>query len=211
MTQVWAMELPAKQKLILLALADCANDEGLAWPSIATIARKCGCDERTVQRNLRDLETAGKIARQEVPGKGCKYRFKGATNRHPRQNDGATNRPKTPGKLPPKPSGTVTDLSNDKSKRAPVRKPDGLDQLIWDDWRRVRKKPVTATVMAALEREAAKLGWTVPQAITHAAESSWQGFKASWVEKDQGNGNRTSGNSNANAARLALEKLGLAN
>lgn len=120
MSRVWEMDLPAKDKLILLALADCANDEGTAWPSVATLARKCGCDQRTIQRNLRDLEKVGAFRREEVPGKGCKYHFTPLTNRHPRQNDGATKTPKTPGKLPPKPSRTI-GLSNDKPREARLR------------------------------------------------------------------------------------------
>ena len=80
MTAVWDMDLPAKQKLVALALADCANDEGEAWPSIATLARKCGCDRRTVQRNLREIEKLGFLTRKEVPNKGCKYFFGGRQN-----------------------------------------------------------------------------------------------------------------------------------
>ncbi len=36
MTAVWNLDLPDSEKLALLALADCANDEGLCWPSMAT-------------------------------------------------------------------------------------------------------------------------------------------------------------------------------
>lgn len=107
MSAVWEMDLPAKSKLVLLALADCANDEGLAWPSIATIARKCGCDQRTVQRNLRDLESAGLIAREEVTGKGCRYRFSPRQIATPGKMSPVTKTTRTPGKLPPKPSRTV--------------------------------------------------------------------------------------------------------
>lgn len=66
-------------------------------------------------------------------------------------------------------------------------KPDGLDQSVWDDWRRIRKKPVTPTSLKRIETEAAKIGWTLAQAITEASESGWQGFKADWV-KEQNNG-----------------------
>jgi hypothetical protein len=38
------------EKLVLLALADCANDEGRCWPSASTLARKTGEGERTVRR-----------------------------------------------------------------------------------------------------------------------------------------------------------------
>jgi hypothetical protein len=101
------MDLPAKDKLVLLALADCANDEGLAWPSIATLARKCGCDERTIQRNLRVLEAKGIFRREEIKGKGCRYIFDPRQIATPGKSSPVTKTTKTPGKLPPKPSRTV--------------------------------------------------------------------------------------------------------
>jgi len=122
MTKVWAMDLPAKDKLILLALADCANDEGEAWPSIATLARKCGSDPRTIQRNLRGLEAAGFIRREEVVGKGNRYFFgerRTPGKSPPRRSAPPAKSTKTPGKSPPKPSRTVIrDLADAKSKRA---------------------------------------------------------------------------------------------
>lgn len=41
--------------LVHLALADFANDEGLCWPSIATLAKKSRCGERLVQRQIADM------------------------------------------------------------------------------------------------------------------------------------------------------------
>ena len=41
--------------LVLLALADIANDDGECWPSIAHLARKCRIDERTTQRRAEGL------------------------------------------------------------------------------------------------------------------------------------------------------------
>jgi DNA-binding Lrp family transcriptional regulator len=215
MSKVWDMDLPAKDKLVLLALADCANDDGLAWPSIATLARKCGCDARTVQRNLRRLEAAGHISREEVIGKGCKYRF---TPRQiatpdkspPRQNDGATKTTRTPGKLPPKPSRTVNDLPNGKSKtRVQCAKPDEVSEAIWRDFTRQRKKPVTETALKGLKREADKAGWTLEAAIEEATMRGWEGFKADWV-KGASNDNRnrnSTGGSTRNAAQEALARL----
>lgn len=50
-------------KLVLLAIADCANDEGgNAWPSMATIALKCGLEsERSAQRHVRSLVEMGEL------------------------------------------------------------------------------------------------------------------------------------------------------
>lgn len=51
---VWGLRLPPALKLILMALADEANDDGLCWPSVRTIARKACVSERTVRRALQD-------------------------------------------------------------------------------------------------------------------------------------------------------------
>lgn len=60
----WAQSrLQPSHKLVLMALADIADDSGVAWPSIRTLAAKCCIDTRTVQRILRSLETAGYVTR----------------------------------------------------------------------------------------------------------------------------------------------------
>lgn len=73
MTRVWDMELPDSDKIVLLALADCANDEGHCWPSVASLVRKCTKSERTIQASIKRLVDEGLLLRREVPGKGCNY------------------------------------------------------------------------------------------------------------------------------------------
>lgn len=79
MAEVWDLPLSSTEKLVLLALADCANDEGDCWPSIATLGRKASVGERSVQRSIQALKEAGHLTRIEVTGRGCRYRI------HPRQ------------------------------------------------------------------------------------------------------------------------------
>ncbi len=59
MAAVWALDLPANEKLVLLAHADHANDEGIAYPSRRRIAWKTGYTEKSVQRITRRLRDAG--------------------------------------------------------------------------------------------------------------------------------------------------------
>jgi hypothetical protein len=73
MTQAWAADLPAGDKLVLLALADCANDEGHCWPGLASLCTKTGRCKRSLQESLRVLDDAGHIDRVENPGKGMNY------------------------------------------------------------------------------------------------------------------------------------------
>ena len=81
MTQVWEITLPDSEKIALLALADCANDEGGCWPSMATLARKCSKGERTLQKAIKSLCDKGPLRRDERRGKGVYYTV------HPRSDD----------------------------------------------------------------------------------------------------------------------------
>lgn len=49
-------------RLVLLAIADRASDEGMdAWPSIGTLAKKTRLHVRTVQRCIRNVEALGEL------------------------------------------------------------------------------------------------------------------------------------------------------
>lgn len=75
MTRAWEIELPHSQKLVLLSLADNANDRGDCWPSITTIAEKCCMHRSTVMRMLNELEIKGQITRSIEPGMTNGYRI----------------------------------------------------------------------------------------------------------------------------------------
>lgn len=47
--------------LMLLAIADFADDDGFAWPSVTTLAKKARMSERNARYVLRSLEQAGEI------------------------------------------------------------------------------------------------------------------------------------------------------
>lgn len=55
--------------LVLLAMADFANDEGLCWPSVATLAKKARLSDRQAQRALRELESDGEVALVKAGGR----------------------------------------------------------------------------------------------------------------------------------------------
>jgi hypothetical protein len=62
MGEVWDLELPHAERLVLLALADHADHQGAgARPSVPLLAWKTGYSERQVQRVLDKLEAAGLI------------------------------------------------------------------------------------------------------------------------------------------------------
>jgi Helix-turn-helix domain len=108
MAAIWELPMLPTDKLVMLALADCANDEGWCWPSIATVAAKSGVCERSVQRAIRRAEETKLIARRdEVLGKGCKYLLDPRHTVTPDTASPATHSRKTPDTQSPKPLGTV--------------------------------------------------------------------------------------------------------
>jgi len=73
---------------VYAALATHANGHGRCWPKVATIAATAGLSERWTQHMLRDLESAGLVARVDhLAGGHCStgYRLPGLTQTvHPR-------------------------------------------------------------------------------------------------------------------------------
>lgn len=56
MNWAWKQKLRPTPKLILMSLADAADDFGVCWPSVPTVATKCCVSTRTVRRVMKKLE-----------------------------------------------------------------------------------------------------------------------------------------------------------
>lgn len=61
-------EWPSGQRLVALALADRVNENGTAWPKLATLAAMTGLSPRNISRHLAALEEQGWIARETRTG-----------------------------------------------------------------------------------------------------------------------------------------------
>jgi len=64
MNWAWQQALKPVPKLVLMALADAADDQGICWPSVATLASKVGVSTRTVRRVMHEL-ISGKLLAAE--------------------------------------------------------------------------------------------------------------------------------------------------
>lgn len=63
MSQVWDLQTESlTQKLVLLALADNANDQGFCWPSISHLATKCQMSEQGVRNQIKLITALGWIS-----------------------------------------------------------------------------------------------------------------------------------------------------
>ncbi|MFN4114954.1 MAG: helix-turn-helix domain-containing protein [Inhella sp.] len=59
MDMVWPLRLDPSSKAVLVSLADQANDAGVCWPSVGSIAERTCLAERTVQAAVKRLEDMG--------------------------------------------------------------------------------------------------------------------------------------------------------
>lgn len=68
----WGQVLPPAPKLVLMSLADNADEEGYCWPRVKSVAKRCNVSERTVQRTLRVFEASDllKVTRRFRPESG---------------------------------------------------------------------------------------------------------------------------------------------
>lgn len=68
MSAVFESDLPATDRMVMLSLADHANDDGLCYPSIGRLTRRTGLGERTIQEAIRRLEKSGLLDVQKNGG-----------------------------------------------------------------------------------------------------------------------------------------------
>jgi hypothetical protein len=69
----WEQPCPATQKLVLVALADHADNQGSCYPSIGRVAVRCGLSRRAVQKAIRGLATTSLLTIQEHSGSRHTY------------------------------------------------------------------------------------------------------------------------------------------
>ena len=84
MNWAWQQQLPPTPKLILMALCDAANETGVCWPSVSTVAIKCCVSVRTVRRVMQKLVKRGLMISEQ------RYRKDGScsSNRYRLQLEG---------------------------------------------------------------------------------------------------------------------------
>lgn len=96
MSLVWEMDLPTSEKMVLLVIADHADDQGEnAWPAVATIARKASLSDRQTQRMIKQLTNLGLISVEKQAGGRREMRDDRRPNRYTLHLNGVT--PTSPG------------------------------------------------------------------------------------------------------------------
>ena len=228
MTAVWGLKLPDSEKIVLLALADCANDEGVCWPSVASLVKKCSKSDRTIQAAVKALAAAGHLTRDERPGKGVLYTI------HPAPEGTAGREDCGAKRLPPETAARTPEAASDKPSRTPkpsseaspptrtrarwpktMPPPEGVSAEQWAgfiDHRKAKRAPLTPRAYDLLVKKLAKHAavWPPGWVIDLIVERSWTAFEEAWVRRvwEETNDRRDhSGGRSGWAARPGAEGL----
>lgn len=63
MTETWSLDINPTSKLVLLSLADHVNEDGICWPSLKLLSKKCGLTYRSVVSHIKNLCDIGVITK----------------------------------------------------------------------------------------------------------------------------------------------------
>lgn len=197
------------EKLVLLAIADHANDEGMAYPSMAGIAAKCSLTERGARGIIRRLEASNWLLTKVGGGRGGKSVYHVLTAENRNEKPGMTNpecetrnvttvnperddnKPGT--SVPPNHQGTIKEPSNSNDARVcdilcEVAGRKAAESFV--AYRRKSKhKAMTVTAAERLAKKLHKLsqqGYDPDDALGMAEESGWASVEIEWYLNRKG-------------------------
>jgi hypothetical protein len=183
-------EVPATQKLVLLALCDNANDQGQCFPSVALLERKCSLSDRAVQNAIAWLEEQGYLSRTFRTGRATLYVITPERGSPPNDVHPRTTFTPPPNVVHPTPEPrspiTIKEPSKNRKKISAIERPDEVTEQTWNDYLQLRKQKradLTLTALDALKREARKAGWSLEAVLRECIVRGWTGFKAEWIDK----------------------------
>ncbi len=211
----WQQKVTATQKLVLLSLADRADENHNCYPSTARLCDDTGLYRETIFEAIKQLEQLKLLSVTRQLGKGNKFTLLGVSNRHETSSEKPTSRKKhTSSEMPTPTSSDLpttqsvnadtyqsvnadTESTNESINNLPIESKTKKQNFFADvnpqivsDYLAVRKAkkapPVSKTVFDGLCREANKAGCTIEQALVTCIERNWVGFRAEWVEQKQG-------------------------
>lgn len=74
MSACWPLQgMSPAQKAVLISLADQANDQGVCWPAVDSIATRCCLSKRAVQQAIKWLRSVGIVSVEERQGRSTMY------------------------------------------------------------------------------------------------------------------------------------------
>jgi len=161
--------------------------QGSLATGLISLAEKTGLSIQQVRTALNKLKSTNEITIKTT----TKFSIISITNWNNYQDDNRhSNKPITnEQQTSNKPITTIKEdnkLRSKEDKNSVIRPADVSDQ-VWSDFiahRKSKKGTVTETVINRYRNEAAKIKWTLEQAIIESCAQNWQGFKAEWVKNN---------------------------
>ncbi|HHF5459951.1 TPA: helix-turn-helix domain-containing protein [Haemophilus influenzae] len=180
---------PAR-KLVLLKLADNANDDGICFPSYQYIADKCEMTRRSAINHIEYLIKMGLVSKKERKNKDGSisnlyflhleqgsenFALGGSENISPRTSHSLepVNEPKK---------------TTQKSEAEMLLEQFGITGQLAKDFiahRKAKKGVINQTQLNRLQKQADKAGISICEAVEICIERNWQGFNASWDWRDE--------------------------
>lgn len=194
---------PAR-KLVLLKLADNANDDGICFPSYQYIADKCEMSKRSAISHIDDLIKMGfvtKKARKNKDGSSANLYLLHLEQGSEKSALGGENislgsenfalggseksAPITSHSLEPvnEPKKTTQ-----KSESEMLLEQFGITGQLAKDFiahRKAKKGVINQTQLNRLQKQADKAGISICEVVEICIERNWQGFNASWDWRDE--------------------------
>ena len=180
---------PAR-KLVLLKLADNANDDGICFPSYQYIADKCEMTRRSAINHIEYLIKMGLVSKKERKNKDGSisnlyflhleqgsenFALGGSENISP-----ITSHSLEPVNEPKK--------TTQKSEAEMLLEQFGITGQLAKDFiahRKAKKGVINQTQLNRLQKQADKAGISICEAVEICIERNWQGFNASWDWRDE--------------------------
>ena len=194
---------PAR-KLVLLKLADNANDDGICFPSYQYIADKCEMTRRSAISHIEYLIKMGLVSKKERKNKdgsisnlyflhleqGSENFALGSENISLGSENfalgGSENiSPRTSHSLEPvnEPKKTTQ-----KSESEMLLERFGITGQLAKDFiahRKTKRGAISETQLSRLQKQADKAGISICEVVEICIERNWQGFNASWDWRDE--------------------------
>ena len=194
---------PAR-KLVLLKLADNANDDGICFPSYQYIADKCEMTRRSAINHIEYLIKMGLVSKKERKNKdgsisnlyflhleqGSENFALGSENISLGSENfalgGSENiSPRTSHSLEPvnEPKKTTQ-----KSESEMLLERFGITGQLAKDFiahRKTKRGAISETQLSRLQKQADKAGISICEVVEICIERNWQGFNASWDWRDE--------------------------
>ena len=193
------------RKLVLVKLADNANDQGMCFPSYQYIADVCEISKRSAINHIDALIEMGLVSKKERKNKDGS-----SSNIYFLHLDKGSEIPAPPsagdslgsaGDAPPPSAGdspitshsinqsinhTTLAGSNARAKKSEAHvllEQFGITDQLADDFithRKACKAPITETALNGFQREADKAKIPIQRAVAISIERGWRGFRADW-------------------------------